>query len=98
MRSTLLACIVLTACASAQAPVSPQPVAFDGARAFEDLKQIVAIGPRPAGSEGAQKTRDYIKQQLAAIGMTTVEQVFEQVTPAGTVRMVNVSATLPGAG
>jgi glutaminyl-peptide cyclotransferase len=96
MRATLLAGIVFTACASAQAPAPSQPVGFDGGRAFEDLKKIVAIGPRPAGSEGAQKTRDYIKEQLAALGLTVVEQSFDQVTPAGTVRMVNVSATLPG--
>jgi glutaminyl-peptide cyclotransferase len=98
MRLTLLACLVLTACASAQTPATPKAGAFDGARAFKDLAQIVAIGPRPAGSEGAQKTRDYIKQQLAAIGVQAVEQSFDQETPAGTVRMVNVSATLPGSG
>src|SRR5215212_4144620 len=98
MRFTVLACVVLTACASAQTPGAQKPAVFDGARAFEDLKKIVAIGPRPAGSDGAQKTRDYIKQQLAAIGLETVEQAFDQVTPAGTVHMVNVSATVPGTG
>src|SRR4051812_5325312 len=98
MRLTLLASLVLTACASAQTPTTTKPAAFDGARAFKDLTQIVAIGPRPAGSEGAQKTRDYIKQQLAAIGVEVVEESFDQETPAGTVRMVNVSATLPGTG
>jgi len=98
MRLTLLACLVLTACAAAQTPVAPTPAAFDGGRAFEDLKKIVAIGPRPAGSEGAQKTRDYIQQQLAAIGVQAVEQVFDETTPAGKVRMVNISATLPGTG
>jgi len=98
MRFTLLACVVLTACASAQTPGPEKPPVFDGTRAFDDLKNVVAIGPRPAGSEGAQKTRDYIKQQLAAIGVETVEQSFDETTPAGTVRMVNVSATLPGTG
>src|SRR5215213_1654409 len=98
MRFTLLGCVVLTACASAQTPAAPKAATFDGARAFEDLKKVVAIGPRPAGSDGAQKTRDYIKQQLAAIGVDAVEQSFDETTPAGAVRMVNVSATLPGSG
>lgn len=98
MRFTLLGCILLTACASAQTPSAPKPATFDGARAFEDLKKIVAIGPRPAGSQGAQKTRDYIKQEFAAMGINVVEQAFDETTPAGTVRMVNVSATLPGSG
>jgi Zn-dependent M28 family amino/carboxypeptidase len=54
----------------------------------------VEIGPRPAGSPGAQKTRDYIKQQLAALGLAVEEQTFDAATPIGTVRMVNVRAFL----
>jgi glutaminyl-peptide cyclotransferase len=94
-----ITCLLLVACASAQTPAAgPAVVSFDGNRAFEDLKKIVAIGPRPAGSEGARKTRDYIRQQLAAIGLTAVEQAFDQHTPAGLTKMVNVSATIPGSG
>jgi Zn-dependent M28 family amino/carboxypeptidase len=98
MRFTLLASLLVTACASAQTPAAQKPAAFDGARAFADLTKIVAIGPRPAGSEGAQKTRDYIREQLSSIGIAVVEQSFDATTPAGNVRMVNVSATLPGTG
>ncbi|MEO6213189.1 MAG: M28 family peptidase [Vicinamibacterales bacterium] len=93
-----LPCLLLAACASAQTPAPPHQTAFVAARAFEDLTRIVAIGPRPAGSEGARKTREYIKQQLAAIGVQAVEQAFDQTTTAGTLRMVNLSATLPGRG
>ena len=87
------------ACLAAQTPSAPAaPPAFDGTRAFEHLKAIVAIGPRPAGSEGARKTRDYIKQQLATLGLTATEQPFDAHTPGGVLRMVNVSAAIPGAG
>ena len=101
-RVLLVACLLLAgACVSAQSstpPAAQQPaVAFDGARAFEHLKQIVAIGPRPAGSEGAKKTRDYIKQQMAALGLKTTEQAFTASTPIGPVPMVNVRVLLPGA-
>jgi Zn-dependent M28 family amino/carboxypeptidase len=94
----VVAGILGCACVSAQTPAASPAPAFDGNRAFDHLKSIVAIGPRPAGSAGAQKTRDYIKQQLASLGLTTTEQRFDADTPAGVVPMVNVSATIPGPG
>ena len=75
-----------------------QPVArFDGARAFEDVRHLVAIGPRVAGSPGAQAARDYIRTQLQAVGVRVEEQRFEAVTPLGRATMVNLRATFPGA-
>ena len=41
---------------------------FDSGRAWEHLRQMVAIGPRPAGSPAIEETRKYIKEQLAAGG------------------------------
>jgi Zn-dependent M28 family amino/carboxypeptidase len=77
-----------------------QPAApgFDAARAFEHLKQVVAIGPRPAGSDGARRTREYIAREMTALGLTAAEQAFEARTPAGTIPMANVRVTIPGAG
>ena len=72
----------------------PAAAAFDGARALAHVEQLVTIGPRPAGSPGARKTRDYIKGQLTAIGLAVDEQAFEARTPLGPVRMVNLRATL----
>ena len=88
------------ACVSAQAPAPApaQAVSFDAARAFGHLKNVVAIGPRHASSPGIQKTRDYIKAELAAVGLNPVEQAFEASTPIGPVKMVNISATIPGPG
>jgi glutaminyl-peptide cyclotransferase len=83
----------------AQAPPKATPQIapkFDGARAFEDLRRLVHIGPRPAGSPGIEKTRDYIRQQLTAAGLTVEDQAFDARTPLGVVRMVNLRATLPG--
>ena len=62
------------------------------------MKNIVAIGPRPAGSPAAQKTRDYIKQEMTKLGAEVTEQPFDAQTPAGVIRMVNVSVTIPGPG
>ena len=74
-------------------PPAPQ---FDGGRAYQDLRQLVAFGPRPAGSSALQSTREYIRKQLAAAGLTAEEQPFDAQTPLGPVHMVNVRATLPG--
>jgi hypothetical protein len=76
----------------------PAAPSFNGQRALEDIRQLVAIGPRVAGTPGAQAARDYIKKQLQAAGLTVVEQSFEASTPAGRVKMVNLRATLPAAG
>jgi glutaminyl-peptide cyclotransferase len=94
--ATLLVSACVSAQSSSQSAATQQAAVFDGARAFTHLEQVAAIGPRTAGSEGAQKTRDYIKQQLSALGLTATEQPFDADTPVGKVRMVNVSVRLPG--
>ena len=80
------------------APVSGQgkAPAFDSSKAWEHLRQQVAIGPRPSGSAGNVKNRDYIKAQMAALGIKTTEQAFDGATPLGPVKMVNIIATIPG--
>lgn len=90
------AALILGACLSAaQRSAPPQ---FDGGRAYEHVKAVVAIGPRPAGSPGAGKTRAYIRKQFAALGVKVEEQRFEAATPIGRISMANVRAALPGPG
>jgi Iap family predicted aminopeptidase len=72
------------------------PPAFDSSRAWEDLRQLVAIGPRPAGSAAIAQSRKYIKDQLAAAHVAVTEQQWDDRTPLGTVHMVNLIATIPG--
>ena len=67
--------------------------AFDSSKAWEHLRQQVAIGPRPSGSAANVKNRDYIKAQMAAFGIKTTEQPFDGATPNGPVKMVNIIAT-----
>lgn len=86
----LAAGLVAAPCASGSAP------AFDSGRAFEHIRQLVAIGPRPPGSDGSRQTRKYIIETLKRAGMTAVEQPFEATTPFGPIRMANVIATIPG--
>ena len=93
--SSLIPVLISAACLQAAQSAPPK---FSGDRAFEDVRQLVAIGPRVAGTPGAQAARDYIRKQLQAAGVAVEEQPFEAITPAGRVKMVNVKATLPAAG
>jgi len=69
---------------------------FDSGRAWDHLRQVVALGPRPSGSPANEQTRTYIKTQLAQIGIPVVEQAWDASTPAGPIHMVNLIATIPG--
>jgi hypothetical protein len=70
---------------------------FDANRAWEHLRQLVGFGPRPAGTPAIEQSRKYIKDQLGAAGVAVVEQAWDDQTPLGPVRMVNLIATIPGA-
>jgi hypothetical protein len=69
---------------------------FDGNRAYEHVRQIVAFGARPAGSPALAQTRRYITGQLTAAGAKVEEQAFRATTPIGPIDMVNLVATVPG--
>jgi glutaminyl-peptide cyclotransferase len=57
----------------------------------------VAIGQRPPGSPAIEEARAYIRKQLGIAGLATVDQAWDEQTPVGKVRMVNLVATIPGA-
>jgi Zn-dependent M28 family amino/carboxypeptidase len=91
----VLGLVVSLGCVQAQTP-APSAPGFDGARAHEHVRQLVAIGPRVAGTTGAKQTRDYISSQMKVLGLTVEEQSFEGATPIGPVKMVNLRVMIPG--
>lgn len=93
---SLLASSLLVGLGFVVSTTAQAPTAFDSNKAWEHLRQQVAIGPRPSGSPANVKNRDYIKAQMTALGIKTVEQPFEGATPLGPVKMVNLIATIPG--
>jgi len=96
--AALSACLWAEGAAPAAKPHAPASrVRFDASRAFEHVRQLTAIGPRPSGSPAIIETRRYISTQMAAIGITPTEQSFDAATPLGTVHMVNLIAEVPGA-
>jgi Zn-dependent M28 family amino/carboxypeptidase len=73
------------------------PPRFDSSRAYEHVRQLVAIGPRPAGSPAIASARQYISAQMKQLGLQATEQAFDADTPIGRVRIVNLLVTIPGA-
>jgi len=102
--STVTTSASSSASASASASTSAQsgtvakagaPV-FDSSKAWEHLRQMVAIGPRPSGSAAIKQTRAYIKAQLSGMGLKAEDQTFTGQTPNGPIEMVNLILRLPG--
>ncbi len=74
-----------------------EPTRFSGERAFEDLKRLVAFGPRPSGSKALAEARRWIIRQLKEAGWQVEEDSFVATTPIGNIPMTNLVAKLPGA-
>lgn len=79
------------------APTSGQArPAFDGGRAFEHVRRMVEIGPRPAGSAELARTRQYITGELEAANLKVTSDKFTTQTPVGAREFVNLTAELAG--
>ena len=69
---------------------------FSGERASGGLRELVALGPRPPGSEALRRAREYIGRQLCADGADTWNDTFVATTPVGDILMTNVIGVLRG--
>jgi len=88
-----------SAAARGPADAAPPPEAtggFDGRRAYEYVARLVAIGPRPPGSDGIRRAQEYIRGQLQSFGCQAEEDNFHASTPIGPVPMKNIVAKIPG--
>jgi glutaminyl-peptide cyclotransferase len=78
------------------APSADTTGGFDGARAYQHVKALTAIGPHPAGSEGIRRAQAYIIGQLNSFGCPVEEQDFHATsTPVGDVAMKNIIVKIP---
>jgi glutaminyl-peptide cyclotransferase len=107
----LLAFSALTSCARATAPADPpakvsstpagaeasaeNPPDFNASRAMQYLKEIVAYGPRPIGSENHKRVESYILSHLK--GDNVEQDTFEINTSEGRFPVHNIIAKFPGA-
>ena len=69
---------------------------FDGARAFKDLEQLVALGPRPPGSPAIERAREYITARLGTTAAEVQRDPFTATTPVGRIPRVNIVGVLSG--
>ncbi len=67
-----------------------------GQAALAQTEAILALGPRPAGSEASQAVRQRLRGQLEAAGWVCVGQVFERGTAQGEVKFENLRARFAG--
>jgi glutaminyl-peptide cyclotransferase len=74
----------------ANVPLKPPPI--DGDRAYRYLKDLCAIGPRPAGSAANVRQRELVARHFQAHGATITEQPFRGQDPRSGARvdMVNL--------
>ena len=77
-------------------PVPPdtQPPEFNASRAMQYVKEIVALGPRPLGSEGHKRAENYILAHLK--GDQVERDDFEITTLEGRFPVHNIIARYPG--
>lgn len=89
--------LVLLGGAALQMACAAEAPGFNGGRAFEDLKRLAALGPRPSGSKALALSRQEILRQLQLAGVPAEEDSFTAATPLGNVPMTNLIAKIPGA-
>jgi len=78
-------------------PLTPPPSSISGERAFQTLKDFVALGPRYSTSPGHAKAEQFIVSRLKAAGAPTIEEdKFTAQTPAGAFPVNNILAKFPG--
>jgi len=74
------------------------PATFDGARAYEHVRRLVEIGPRPPASEGIHRAQSYIIGQLKSFGCPVEEHDFHASTAIGALAMKNIVVKIRGSG
>jgi glutaminyl-peptide cyclotransferase len=78
------------------APPAASTGGFDGGRAYEHVRTLIEIGPRPPGSDGIHRAQAYIIGQLKSFGCQVEEHNFHGSTPLGDIAMKNIIAKIPG--
>ena len=70
------------ASSSTSSAASSLPLDFSGQKAWNHMRALNRLGPRNAGSEGSQRSRDYLAASLETLGVASRE-LASQATDAG---------------
>ncbi len=97
-RAAVLEAPAAQATIPSSAPAPSSTGGFDGSRAFEHVRHLVEIGPRPPGSDGIRAAQAYIIGKLKSFGCQVEEHDFHGSTVLGDIAMKNIIAKIPGTG
>ena len=81
--AAVIAGLIAVPSGSAQGGKTAAALAFDGERALMHTRDVVAFGPRPAGSAALEQTRQYIESTLGGFGFAVTRDEFVAATPKG---------------
>ena len=71
-------------------------VAVSGEQALEEVRKFLEVGPRDAGTPGAQRAATYLRDRLRALGVEAEIQEFRDRSPSGELIFRNVLGRIPG--
>jgi Zn-dependent M28 family amino/carboxypeptidase len=86
--------LILLVCAAIAHAADQNPPAFNASRAMQYVKEIVAFGPRPIGSENHKKVENYILSRLK--GDQVERDDFDITSTEGKFPIHNIVAKFPG--
>jgi Zn-dependent M28 family amino/carboxypeptidase len=86
--------LILLVCAAIAHAADQNPPAFNASRAMQYVKEIVAFGPRPIGSENHKKVENYILSHLK--GDQVERDDFDITSTEGKFPIHNIVAKFPG--
>ena len=90
----------MPACSEKKPHVDPIPQAsfpkIEPDRAFNEVKNFVALGPRDTGTVGAEKAAEYLLLRLKELNISADIDRFITKTPKGQTPLRNVVGSLPG--
>ena len=67
---------------------------FSSTNAYNNVKDLIAISPRDAGTINGHKAAYHLYQKLKSLNIETELQFFDDLTPEGAKKMVNVVGTI----
>lgn len=94
--SLLLVALLFVTLGSKCASDRPSKVSDIGAKAYDLTRTLTLIGPRPPGSAGIEKVREWIEREAKKMGFTLQRDPFVGHTPIGNIDMVNLSYEIRG--
>ncbi len=84
------------AAAGTPAGAAQAPVEVSGERALEEVRAFLEVGPRDAGTPGAERAATYLRDRLRALGVEAEIQEFRDRAPSGELTFRNVLGRMPG--